>query len=143
MFNAEFERLEGVWTGIEHVRDGADNYEASARLVFQTVFDGRFVLCDYVQTSPERPTSFAHGVFRRDDRTNALTVTWFRTAAATPSQQADAVAEGDKLMFVETVGGCTTRTSYSVAMDKLSVYTERAVDEAEWKRIFEGTYRRR
>ena len=143
MFNAEFERLEGVWTGAEHIHDGANDYNSSGRLVFQTVFDGRFVLCDWIQTAPERPTAFAHGVFRRDERTNALTVTWFRTAAATPSQQADAVAEGDKLMFFETIDGRTTRTSYSVTMDRLSVYTERSTDTDEWKRIFEGTYRRR
>lgn len=143
MFNAEFERLEGVWVGVEHISDGGVAYDASARLVFQTVFDGRFVLCDWVQTAPERPTAFAHGVFRRDGRTNALTVTWFRTAIATPCQQADAVAEGDKLLFLETIDGRTTRTSYSVAMDKLSVYTEKSTDTEEWKRIFEGTYRRR
>lgn len=143
MFNAEFERLEGVWIGAEHVSDDGDEYDASGRLVFQTVFDGRFVLCDYAQTAPERSTAFAHGVFRRDERTNALTVTWFRTAIAKPSQQAVAVAEGDKLIFVETVDGRTTRTSYSVVMDRLSVFTERSTANDEWKRVFEGSYRRR
>ena len=142
MLNAEFEGLEGVWTGTEHVSDGANDYEAAGRLVFQTVFDGRFLLCDYVQTAPGRPTAFAHGVFRRDDRSNALTVTWFRSPAAAPSQQAVAVAEGEKLIFYETVDALTTRTSYSSMLDRLSVYTERATGD-DWKRIFEATYRRR
>jgi hypothetical protein len=138
MFNSELLRLEGVWTGTEHVRDG-DSYDASGRLVFQSVFDGRFLLCDYMQTAPERPTTFAHGVFRRDARTDALTVTWFRSQTAT---QTDAVAENGELIFFETVDGRTTRTAYSVAMDRLSVYTERAIRD-EWERIFEGSYRRR
>jgi hypothetical protein len=142
MSYVEWQRLEGVWTGAEHVTDGDNNFEATGRLVFQTVFDGRFLLCDYVQTVPARPSSFAHGVFRWDENTNALTVTWFRSAVATPSQQAVAVAEADKLIFFETIDGRTTRTSYSVIMDKLSVYTDLVTGD-DWKRIFEGTYRRR
>jgi len=142
MFDVELRRLEGVWTGVEHVSDGANNYDASGRLVFQTVFDGRFLLCDHVQTAPGRPTAFAHGVFRLDDGANALTVTWFRSPSTTPTQQADGVAEGDRLIFYETVDGSTTRTSYSSLLDRLSVYTERATGE-NWARIFEGTYRRR
>jgi len=143
MFNVELERLEGVWIGKEHVSDGRTEYNASGRLVFQMVFDGRFLLCDRVQTAPERETAFAHGVFRRDDRTDALTVSWFRSGAAASGQQAEAVAAGDQLVFFETVAGRTTRTSYVVAMDRLSVFTERATGDGEWKRIFEGTYRRR
>lgn len=142
MFNAELARLEGVWTGTEHVRDGVDDYSSSGRLVFQTVFDGRFLLCDYMQTAPERPAAFAHGVFRRDDHSKALTVTWFRSPTATANQQTHAVAEADKPIFYETIGACTTRTTYVVLMDRLSVCTDRATG-SDWKRIFEGTYRRR
>jgi len=142
MFNQELQRLEGVWSGTEHVSDGANHYSSSGRLVFQTVFDGRFLLCDYIQTAPERPTAFAHGVFRQDDRSKALAVTWFRSPTATASQQANAIADGDKPIFYETVDGCTTRTSYAVVMDRLSVCTDRATGD-DWKRIFEGSYRRR
>jgi hypothetical protein len=142
MFNVELERLEGVWTGNETTCDGLNEYRSSGRLVFQTVFDGRFLLCDYVQTAPERPAAFAHGVFRQDARSKVLTVTWFRTATATASQQANAVAEGDKPIFFETVDAWTTRTTYVVVMDRLSVATDRAAGD-DWKRIFEGTYRRR
>ncbi len=142
MFNQELQRLEGVWTGTEHVSDGVNDYSSSGRLIFQTVFDGRFLLCDYLQTAPERPSVFAHGVFRRDDQSKALTVTWFRSPTATASQQATAVAEGDKPIFYETVDARTTRTTYTVLMDRLSVCTDRATGR-DWKRIFEGTYRRR
>ncbi len=142
-FNAELQRLEGVWIGKERVSDGGTDYDASGRLVFQIVFDGRFVLCDHVHSAPERRTAFAHGVFRRDDRTDALTVSWFRSGSETSGQQAEAVAAGDQLVFFETVAGRTTRTSYVVAMDRLSVFTERATGDDEWKRIFEGSYRRR
>lgn len=141
--DADLKQLEGVWTGTERVRDGSHDYAASGRLVFQTVFDGRFLLCDYVQTAPERPKMFAHGVFRRDDRTNTTAVTWFRTRATAPNQQADAVAEGDKLIFTETIDGRTTRTNYHIVMDRLSVYTDSATAGGEWQRIFEGSYRRR
>ena len=142
MFNVELRGLEGVWTGTEHISDGANDYEASGRLVFQAVFDGRFLLCDHMQTAPGRPTAFAHGVFRRDDPSKALTVTWFRIPAAAPSQQADAVAEEGTLVFYETVDARTTRTSYSIMFDRLSVRTERAAGD-DWTPIFEGTYRRR
>jgi len=142
MFNLELQRLEGVWTGTEQISDGVNNYSSSGRLVFQTVFDGRLLLCDYVQTAPERPTAFAHGVFRQDEDSKALTVTWFRSPTATASQQANAVAEGDKPIFYETVDACTTRTTYVVLRDRLSVCTDRAHGD-DWKRIFEGTYRRR
>jgi hypothetical protein len=64
MYRTELLKLEGVWTGAENVVDGETSYDATGRLVFQTVFDGRFLLCDYVQTAPERPMSVAHGVFR-------------------------------------------------------------------------------
>lgn len=141
MFNVEWQRVEGVWTGTEQITDGVNRYEAAGRLVFQTVFDGRFLLCDYVQTAPTRPTLFAHGVFRWDERSKALTVTWFRSAAATPSQQVNAVSEGDKLIFYETVDARTTRTSYSVLLDRLSIYTELMTGD-QGTRIFEGTYRR-
>jgi hypothetical protein len=136
-------KLEGVWTGSENVVDGETSYDATGRLVFQTVFDGRFLLCDYVQTAPDRPMSVAHGVFRVDDKTNALTVTWFRSPAATGTQQADAVSEGDKLVFSETVEGRTTRTTYIAAMDKLTVRTDLLLEDGEWKPILSGTYRRR
>jgi hypothetical protein len=142
MFNLEWQRLEGVWSGTEHVSDGVNEYISSGRLVFQTVFDGRFLLCDYVQTAPERPTAFAHGVFHRDDHSKALTVTWFRSPTPTASQQANAVAEDDKPIFYETGDAGTTRTTYVVHMDRLSVCTDRAMGD-DWKRIFEGTYRRR
>lgn len=142
MFNVDLQRLEGVWTGTEHVSDGVNDYSSSGRLVFQTVFDGQFLVCDYVQSAPERPTAIAHGVFRRDDRSKALTVTWFRSPTPTASQQAHAVAEGDRPIFYETVDACTTRTTYAVVMNRLSVCTDRAKGDG-WERIFEGTYRRR
>lgn len=143
MFHAELQKLEGVWTGKETVMDGDRPYEATARLVFQTVFDGRFLLCDYVQSIPERPVSVAHGVFRRDDTTDALTVTWFRSPAATSSQQANAVAEGDTLIFVESVGGRTTRTRYTALRDQLTIRTECAAGNDNWTPLLEGSYRRR
>ena len=52
MLNPDLQRLEGVWIGVEHIRDDGKDYDASGRLVFQSVFDGRFLLCDYVQTAP-------------------------------------------------------------------------------------------
>jgi Protein of unknown function (DUF1579) len=143
MYRGELQKLEGVWTGTEQVNDGDAPFQATGRLVFQTVFDGRFLLCDYLQTAPDRPMAVAHGVFRKDDRTNALTVTWFRSPVATATQQADAVAEGDKLIFVETLNGNMTRTTYSVVLNRLSVRTERATRSGEWKQIFEGSYQRR
>jgi hypothetical protein len=143
MEHAELQRFEGVWVGTELVSEADPPYQASARLVFQSVFDGRFLLCDYVQTSPDRRTSVGHGVFRRDDRTNALAVTWFRSPAASPSQQADASTEGDNLVFIETIAGRMTRTSYSIALDRMSVRTDCMGSGGEWTPIFEGSYRRR
>ncbi|NVB85263.1 MAG: DUF1579 family protein [Kofleriaceae bacterium] len=143
MYRAELQKLEGVWNGKEIVIEGDRPYEATARLVFQTVFDGRFLLCDYVQTIPDRPTSVGHGVFRRDASTDALTVTWFRSPAATSSQQATAVAEGDALVFVETVAGRTTRTRYTTLRDQLSIRTECATGNDNWTPLLEGSYRRR
>ena len=143
MYRDELLKFEGVWSGTERVSDEAGSFEATARLVFTTVFDSLFLLCDYVQTARDRPTTVAHGVFRRDEKTNALTVTWFRSPAATATQQADAVADGDKLIFLETVDGRTTRTTYTTAMDKLSIRTECAVADGEWKPLLDGTYRRR
>jgi len=52
------------------------------------------------------------------------------------------VAEGDTPIFYETIDARTTRTSYRVTFDRLSVHTELATGN-DWKRIFEGTYRRR
>src|SRR5437773_6277145 len=105
MYRDDFQRLEGVWTGTEIIGDSDTRHEASARLVFQTVFDGKFLLCDYVQAMPDRATSVGHGVFRRDDRTRELTVTWFRSPDATTTQQTYGIADGDKLSFVETIDG--------------------------------------
>lgn len=143
MYRAELQKLEGVWTGKEIVTENGQSYEATARLVFQTVFDGRFLLCDYVQNIPERPTSVGHGVFRRDATTDALTVTWFRSPAATSTQQANGVADGDALIFVETLDGRTTRTRYTTLRDQLTIRTECAVGGDDWKPLLEGTYRRR
>lgn len=143
MYLGELHKLEGVWIGTEHVTDNGTSYEASARLVFQTVFDGRFLVCDYIQTVPDRPTSVGHGVFRNDESTNKLTVTWFRSPVARPSQQAHAVAEGDKLVFIETIDARTTRTTYSIALDKLSIRTEALLGVDEWTSVLEGSYRRR
>lgn len=143
MYLGELQKFEGVWLGTERVSEDGALYEASARLVFQTVFDGRFLVCDYIQTVPNRPTSVGHGVFRNDDRTNKLTVTWFRSPVATSTQQADAVAEGDKLVFVETIEGRTTRTSYSIVFERMSIRTECSLGDDEWTAILEGSYRRR
>lgn len=143
MYRDELMKFEGVWSGTEQVTDGAGSFEATARLVFTTVFDSRFLLCDYVQTAPDRPTTVAHGVFRRDEKTNALAVTWFRSPAATATQQSDGVADGDKLVFLETIDGRTTRTTYATSMDKLSIRTECAQADGEWRPLLAGTYRRR
>lgn len=143
MYLGELQKFEGVWIGTERISEGNTEYEASARLVFQTVFDGRFLVCDYVQTVPDRPTSVGHGVFRNDDRTNKLSVTWFRSPVATATQQANAVAEGDALIFVETIDGRTTRTTYSTLRDRMSIRTECSIGGDDWKPILEGSYRRR
>jgi hypothetical protein len=143
MYLAELQKLEGVWTGKEVVIEHERRYEATARLVFQTVFDGRFLLCDYVQTIPDRPTSVGHAVFRKDDSTDALTVTWFRNPSATSTQQANAVAEGDSLIFIETVAGRTTRTKYTTLRDHLTIRTECAAGDDNWRPLLEGEYRRR
>jgi hypothetical protein len=141
MYRSELQKLEGVWTGAERVDDG-DRYDATGRWEFHTVFDGRFLLCDYIQTATEHPTSVGHGVFRKDDRTGALTVSWFRSPVATAAQQVDGIADGDKLIFVETIARTSTRTTYSVVLNLLKVITERSIAGAEWKSIFEGSYRR-
>ena len=143
MHHAELQKLEGVWTGKESVIEDGRSYEATARLVFQTVFDGRFLLCDYTQNIPDRPMSVGHAVFRRDASTDVLTVTWFRNPAATSTQQTVAVADGEALVFVETTDGHTTRTRYSTLRDQLSIRTELAIGNDNWKPLLEGTYRRR
>lgn len=143
MYRAELQKLEGVWTGKESIVEGGGSYEATARLVFQTVFDGRFLLCDYTQTSRDRPMSVGHAVFRRDATTDALTVTWFRNPAATATQQTVAVADGDTLVFVETVAGQTTRTTYTTVRDQLTIRTDLAIGNDNWKPLLEGAYRRR
>jgi hypothetical protein len=143
MYRGELQKLEGVWTGTERVSGDDGNYQTSARLVFQTVFDGRFLVCDYVQTAVDRPIAVAHGVFRKDDRTNALTVSWFRSPVATTTQQADATAEGDRLIFHETRDGRSTRTTYAVTLSRLSIIAESSMPGGEWKPVFEGSYRRR
>lgn len=142
MYRAEMQKLEGVWTGTERIAGDGAHYEATGRWEFHTVFDGKFLLCDYIQTAVDRPTQVGHGVFRKDDVTNALTVSWFRDPGPTTIQQSDGVAEGDKLTFVETVGKSSTRTTYSVALNRLTVITERSIDGGEWKPVFEGSYKR-
>ncbi len=142
MYRGELQKLEGVWTGAERSDGDEGPLEATGRWEFHTVFDGRFLLCDYIQTAANRPTAVAHGVFRKDEETQALTVSWFRSPGATTGQQATGVAEGDKLIFVETVAETSTRTTYSVALNRLTVITERSVSGSEWKSIFEGSYRR-
>lgn len=143
MNSDEVQKYEGVWTGSEQITDGGEPYQASARLVFQAVFDSRFMVCDYIQTAPDRPTSVAHGVFRNDNLTKKLTVTWFRSPAATVTQQNDAVSDGDAMVFIETIGSRTTRTTYSATRDRLSIRTEYAVGNDEWQPLLEGSYRRR
>lgn len=144
MYRAELQKLEGVWTGSERSSDtDAGPTEATGRWEFHTIFDGKFLLCDYIQSAKDRPTSVAHGVFCKDEETNsALTVTWFRSPKATGAQQTIGIAEGDKLIFVETVAKTSTRTTYQVALNRLTVITERSVGGNEWKPIFEGSYRR-
>jgi len=142
MYRSELQKLEGVWTGIERIDGDEGRIEAQGRWEFHTVFDGRFLLCDYVQTVPDRPTSIGHGVFRKDDATTALMVSWFRSPPATSTQQGDGVAEGDKLVFTEVLANASTRTTYLVALNRLSVITERSVAGSEWKAVFEGSYRR-
>jgi len=141
MYRGELQKLEGVWTGTERVV-GDTPYEATGRLEFHTVFDGKFLLCDYIQNAPDRPVAVSHGVFCKDDKTGALTVSWFRSPSGTLNQQDRGIAEGDKLIFVETVGDAQTRTTYSVALNRLTVITERSTAGGEWKSVFEGSYRR-
>ena len=140
MYRSELQKLEGVWTGTERINGEEGSHEARGRWEFHTVFDGRFLLCNYVQTVPERPTAVAHGVFRKDDVTSALTVSWFRSPCATSTQQSDGVAEGDKLVFVETTPNGSTRTTYSVALNRLSIVTERSVREGGWMSVFVRSY---
>jgi hypothetical protein len=143
MHQADFQRLEGVWNGTESTNDAGTEHEATARLVFQTIFDGRLLLCDYVQTAPDRPISVGHGVFRRHEPTDVLTVTWFRIPEATAVQQTHGIAEHDKLIFIETIASRRTRTTYSLALNRLSILTESSLSSGEWKQVCAGAYRRR
>ncbi|MBA3459329.1 MAG: DUF1579 family protein, partial [Deltaproteobacteria bacterium] len=129
------QKLEGVWTGTENIDSDEGRYQATGRWEFRTLFDGRFLLCDYIQTAPDRPTSVAHGVMRKDDKSGSLTVSWFRDPGPTTTQQGDGVAEADKLIFIENIGDYSTRTTYSVALNKLSVITERSKNGNEWKTV--------
>ena len=79
---------------------------------------------------------------RDEEHDGVLTLTWFRSPKATAAQQTHSVAEGDKLIFVETIGKTSTRTVYQVALNRLTVITERSISGSEWKTIFEGAYRR-
>ena len=142
MYKIELQKLEGVWTGTERIVHHGETSEATGRWEFHTIFDGRFLLCDYIQTAPDKPTSVGHGVFRLEDTTGSLSVTWFRSPAATPTQQSEGVAEGDKLIFIEKATGSQTRTTYSVALNRLTIITEEGPNGADWKTIFEGSYRR-
>jgi hypothetical protein len=142
MYREALQKLEGVWTGTEQVDLDAGRYEATGRWEFHTVFDGRFLLADYIQTATDRPTSVGHGVFRKDVRTGALTVTWFRSPEPSTTQQSDGVSDGDGLVFIEVIAGVSTRTTYSVALNRLTVITERSKKGSEWVPVFEGTYKR-
>jgi hypothetical protein len=143
MYRSEMQKLEGIWTGTEWIEgDDGESLEATGRWEFRTVFDGRFLVCDYVQTAPNRPTSVGHAVFRKDDASAALMVSWFRSPSATSTQQAVGVAEGERLVFVEKIANESTRTTYSVALNKLTVITERSVAGSEWKPVFKGSYGR-
>lgn len=142
MYRENLQKLEGVWTGAEQVHAEGGKYEATGRWEFRTLFDGRFLLADYVQTAPDKPTSVGHAVFRKDDGTDKLTVTWFRSPVATPTQQSDGVADGDRLIFLENVDKIQTRTTYAIALNRLTVITESSTNGAEWTTIFDGNYRR-
>ena len=142
MYRSEMQKLEGVWTGIERIESDEGSHEAHGRWEFHTVFDGRFLLCDYVQTSPDRPPCVGHAVFRKDDRTQTLTVSWFRSPMATPYQQIDGVSEGDRLCFYEKQGDTSTRTLYGIHPHSLTISTERSVRGGEWQQVFQGSYRR-
>ncbi len=142
MYRSELQKLEGVWTGTERVTTAEGAFEATGRYEFRTLFEGRFLVCDYVQTAPDRPTSVAHGVFRKDEKTSHLTVSWFRDPGPTNVQQGDGVAEADKLAFVETIGSASTRTTYAVALNRLSITTERKAAGNDWETVFEGSYKR-
>jgi hypothetical protein len=139
MYREAFSKLEGVWSGTEIV----DGTPYQGRVVFQTAFDCRFLLCDHTQTAPDRPTRVAHGVFRRDPKTQLLTATWFRDPEL-GRPESDGIAEGETLVFSEQVGdGQTRRTTYSMAMDRLTIRTDASTPCGDWRRVFEGTYRRR
>jgi Protein of unknown function (DUF1579) len=142
MYRDALQKLEGVWIGTERFLSNDVKLEASARWAFHTVFDGLFLLCDYVQTAPDRSTSVGHGVFRKDEKTQALTVTWFRSPAAATYQQVDGVAEGDRLTFYEKQGETNMRTQYALHLNTLAITTERSVKDGEWEQIFEGSYKR-
>ena len=142
MYRDQLQKLEGVWTGPEQVHGDGGQYEATGRWEFRTLFDGRFLLADYIQTAPDKPTSVGHGVFRKDENSDKLAVTWFRSPAATETQQSDGVADGDRLIFLENGGKLSTRTTYSVALNRLTIITEGSTNGGEWAPIFEGTYRR-
>lgn len=142
MYREHLQKLEGVWIGTERVVGDGERFEATGRWSFHTIFDGRFLIADYIQTAHDRPVSVGHGVFRKDERTEKLTVTWFRSPAATSTQQSDGVADGDRLIFVEHDGKSSKRTTYALALNRLSIITETSPDGSEWTSVFEGAYRR-
>lgn len=142
MYRDALQKLEGVWVGTERVTADGSKFEATGRWSFHTIFDGQFLICDYIQTAPNRASSVAHGVFRKDERTQALTVSWFRNPTAAEHEQNDGVSESDRLCFYEKHGNVSTRTSYGVHLNSLSITTERSVRGDEWVQVFEGSYRR-
>ena len=142
MYRSELQKLEGVWTGTEQVNADGGRYEATGRWEFHTVFDGRFLLADYIQTAADRPTSVGHGVFRKDAKTGILMVTWFRSPEPSTTQQTDGASESDRLAFIEKINDVSTRTTYVVALNQLSVITERSTNGSEWIVVLQGSYKR-
>jgi len=140
-------RFAGSWVGEEILEPSpwGPGGPAVGRLEGEVILEGFFVVSDYVEEKGGQVTFRGHGIFGWDDKANNVTWYWFDSMGGTPPAPSRGTWDGETLVLRSNAPQGEGRYTYRFeGKDRYVFRIENSTDGGKtWKKLMEGTYRRK
>ena len=141
----KLEKLAGHWEGEERMHPSQWDPKggtAVARMKSRIALSGFALISDYEQERDGRITFAGHSVFTFNPKEAVYTLHWFDCMGSPPEVFAGRF-EGDVLTVSHGGPGMHARLMYDLSdPQELQSGMEMSQDGANWRRLFDGRYRR-
>jgi len=142
--HAVLERLSGTWEGEEKMHPSPWDPEggiATGRTKSHLTLNGFALITDYEQERDGAISFTGHGVWTFDPTRDLCVLHWF-DCMGSPPEVFEGRFEGDTLT-ISHAGPMHAKFTYEfMGRDSMRTRMEMSEDGRNWKRMFDGTYRR-